>query len=353
MADAISAEAPGRVNLIGEHTDYHHGFVLPTLIPQRTRVRLQARADRRVRAVSAATGAAEYELGHETRHGSWIDYLQGVTAALAARAVDIGGFDIAIESDIPVGAGVSSSAALTVALLRGLRALFAFPLDDVALAVVARAAETDFVGAPVGVMDQMACSVGRRGEALFLDTRTLAFERVPLPPSVEFVVIDSGVSHQHAGGGYGTRRRESFDAAAALGIEYLRDANPDTVQATLASLPPVLARRARHVISENQRVLDAVAALRAGDGATLGRLFTASHRSLRDDYEVSVPAVDRLVEIANQHEATYGARMTGGGFGGAVVVAMKAGSATAAAAIVAEYDASGATSGSLRAIVSA
>jgi galactokinase len=353
MADTSSADAPGRVNLIGEHTDYQQGFVLPTLIPQRTRVRLRARADRRVRAISEAAGAAEYELGRERREWNWTDYLRGVTAALARRGVALGGFDIEIESNIPVGAGVSSSAALTVAVLRGVRTLFEIPLDDVELAVVARAAETDLVGAPVGIMDPMACSVGRAREALFLDTRSLAFERVAVPASIEFAVIDSGVAHQHAGGGYVVRRRESFDAAAALGVEYLRDATLAHLQDRAASLVPMLARRARHVVTENLRVLEAVEALRAGDGPRLGRLFTASHQSLRDDYEVSVPAVDHLVEIASRHEAVFGARMTGGGFGGAIVVAMKPGGAAAAAEIIATYGSSSGAPATLLAMIGA
>jgi galactokinase len=349
--DAIVAEAPGRVNLIGEHTDYHQGFVLPALIPQRTQVRLRRRPDRRVQAASDAVGRADYELGHERRRGGWIDYLQGVTAALAQRGATIGGFDVEIESDIPVGAGVSSSAALTVALLRGLRTLFDLRLDDVELAVVARAAETDFVGAPVGIMDQMACSLGRNGEALFLDTRSLQFERIPLPSSIEFAVIDSGVAHRHASGGYTERRQESFEAARLLGIAYLRDASADDVEQRLSSASPLLARRARHIVTENQRVLDAVDALRVGDAPRLGSLLKASHRSLRDDFEVSVPAVDRLVEIADRHPAVFGARMTGGGFGGAVVVAMKPQSKGAAAEIVAEYAAGGAETGTLLALI--
>jgi galactokinase len=351
MPETAVGDAPGRANLMGDHTDYHEGFVLPTLIPQLTRVTLRRRRDNNVSAISDAAGAGRYELGRESKRGGWIDYLQGATEAFAKRGIPLTGFDAQLASDIPIGAGVSSSAALTVAFLRALRELFNATLDDVELAVVARSVETDFVGAPVGIMDPMACSVGHRGEALFIDTRTLATERVPLPATVQFAVIDSGVAHRHAGGGYVTRRKESFAAAAALGVDHLRDVRVDDL-CRLAALPPLLARRARHVVTENQRVVDAVAALRSGDGDRLGALFTASHRSLRDDYQVSTPDVDRLVEIAEHRPAVFGARLTGGGFGGAIVVAMRPGSAQTANDIVTEYATTGGR-GSLLTIIAA
>lgn len=333
------ASAPGRVNLLGEHTDYHDGFVLPTVIPQRTHAAVRARGDRRVHAWSAgaSTRPEQYELGSETRGRGWLDYLQGVTTALAARGVAVPGFDLRLESSVPVGAGVSSSAALEVSVLRALRTRFGLPLDDIELARVAQAAETQFVGAPIGIMDQMASSVGRDGEALFLDTRTLAFERIPLPGAADLVVIDSGITHKHAGGEYATRRRESFDAATQLGLRCLRDAGPGTLS-QLATLDPVLARRARHVITENQRVGDAVTALRRGDVQRAGQLMNASHASMRDDYEVSTPEIDVLVGIAQRDPDVFGARLTGGGFGGAIVTLVRAGAAAhAAARIVAAF----------------
>ena len=329
--DEASASAPGRVNLIGEHTDYHEGFVLPMVIPQRTHVRLVRRADSRVRASSAASdGAEEYEPGGEAPGRGWLDYVQGTTAVLARRGVTVPGFTLSIESTVPVGAGVSSSAALVVSLLRGLRTLLALSFDDVELARLAQRVETDFVGAPVGIMDQMVSSLGRDGEALFIDTRTLAFQHVPLPGSIEILAIDSGVAHAHAGGAYGTRRKESFEAAAMLGVTHLRSISLSTLR-TLDNLPPTLARRARHVVTENARVVAAMTALRSGDGPGLGALFNASHASMRDDYEVSTPEVDTLVEISAAHPAVFGARMTGGGFGGAVVIAARAGSGRAVA----------------------
>jgi len=330
MTDRVTADAPGRVNLIGEHTDYHEGFVLPTVIPQRTRVELQRRNDDLVRAESLTlgTGCVEYRLGEEEPGRGWLDYVQGVTKAIVKAGLRLKGFDLRVASTVPVGAGVSSSAALEVSLLRGLRRLFDLPLDDVGIARAGQAAETLFVGAPVGIMDQMASSLGRDGEALFLDTRTLATQRIPIPPGLALVVIDSGITHQHAGGAYVTRRRESFEAAARLGVTHLRDLTPDALP-RVEALPPLLARRARHVITENQRVLDAVAALQGGDARRLGALLTASHNSMRDDYETSLPDIDALVEIARRQDGVFGARLTGGGFGGAVVAVARAAAAAA------------------------
>ena len=326
-APETRASAPGRVNLLGEHTDYHEGFVLPTPIPQRTEATLGARHDRIVRAWSsgAGNGLEQYTLGEETRGRGWLDYVQGLTYVLARMRIDIPGFDLHLTSTVPIGGGVSSSAALEISVLRALRERFALPLDDVALARAGRAAENDFVGAPVGIMDQMASSVGRDGEALFLDTRTLAIERIPLPAAIELVVIDSGVTHQHAGGEYATRRRESFAAAAQLGVPFLRDADLHALR--LTTIHPVLVRRARHVITENQRVQEAVAALRAADATTVGRLMDASHASMRDDYQTSTPEIDTLVDIARAQPGVFGARLTGGGFGGAIVALVERGHA--------------------------
>jgi galactokinase len=333
MPDTASADAFGRVNLIGEHTDYHEGFVLPTVIPQRTTVHLERHGHARVRASSDAFEDRweEYEIGREQPGRGWLDYIQGVTAILARQGLNIPGFDVRIHSDIPLGAGVSSSAALEVSLLRALRSLLGFDMDDLTLARTAQAVETDFVGAPVGIMDQMAVSLGRLQEALFIDTRTLRVESLPL--AVELVVIDSGISHAHAGGEYAARRRESFEAAGRLGVARLRDVDVTSLS-RIAALPPMLARRARHIVTENQRVLDAVAALRAGDAARLGSLFSESHASMRDDYETSTPDVDTLVRIAEATPDVYGARLTGGGFGGAVVILARTGCGRTVAPIV-------------------
>jgi galactokinase len=292
-----------------------------------------------VRAWSAAVDAPvqEYAIGEETAGRGWLDYVQGVSMLLRQAGASVTGFDLRVESEVPVGAGVSSSAALEVSLLRALRVLYDWTLDDLALAKMAQRVETEFVGVPVGIMDQMAASLGRDGEALFVDTASLAIERLPLPRAGALVVIDSGVAHQHAGGEYVTRRRESFEAAARLGVQRLRDATIDMLP-RLSELPAVLARRARHVITENQRVLQAVEALRAGDVARLGALFNESHLSMRDDYETSTPEIDTLVTIGQQHPRVHGARLTGGGFGGAVVIlAHASGAADIARDISASY----------------
>jgi galactokinase len=328
-APEIRAEAPGRVNLIGEHTDYNGGFVLPTVIPQRTRVELARRADGRVRAwsreVGRGSGPVEYRIGEETPRHDWLDYVQGITKVLADADHRLGGFDLRIESDVPVGSGLSSSAALEVSLLRALRQAFALSLDDVPLARLGQRAENEFVGAPVGIMDQMACTLAGAREALFLDTRTLEFDRVKLPVATELVVINSGVAHRHAGGDYVTRRRESEQAAKLLGVPQLRDLPIDDLS-QVASLPHPLDRRARHVVTEDARVLEAVAAMKAGDAARLGELFYASHASMRDDYEVSIPEIDLLVDLARKESDVFGARLTGGGFGGSIVIIARAGS---------------------------
>ena len=339
-APDADASAPGRVNLIGEHTDYNDGFVLPVAIPQRTAVRLAARPDRNVRAWSASVDGPDQEmafgLGMERPRAAWIDYVQGVTASLARAGFAIGGFDLQVESSVPLGAGLSSSASLEVAVVRGLARLFTLTIDDVAVAKIAHAAETGFVGVPVGLMDQMAASLATTGAALFIDTRSLAFERIPLPASIELLVVDSGLTHEHAGGQYRERRRECEQAAAALGVTSLRDATADRLQE--ARLAPPLDRRARHVVTENQRVLDMKRALLTGDVDTAGALMNASHASMRDDFEVSTPEIDLLTAIAQSTDAITGARLTGGGFGGCIVALARRGHAAGAGdTIVAQY----------------
>jgi galactokinase len=335
---AVVASAPGRVNLLGEHTDYNEGFVLPVALPLRTTVALAPRADDRVCVGSSnLTGNSPrtYRLGEEIPGGGWLDYVQGVTARLRAEGHSLPGLDVWIASDLPLGSGLASSAALLVALLRALRAALALPLDDLALARLAQRVENAFVGARVGIMDQLAASLGESGSALFLDTRALRWERIPLPRQLGLVVLDSGVAHQHAAGDYNTRRAECERACALLGVTALRDiALADLPR--VAALPSPLRERARHVVTENARVLEAVAALRAGDLPRLGALCRALHASQRDDYAVSLPAIDRLVALAEAEPGVYGARLTGGGFGGAILVLVDAAQArTVGARIVA------------------
>jgi len=337
----VVADAPGRVNLIGEHTDYNDGLMLPAPLPQRTRVELARRPGREVRAWSATIPRASarpvvYTLGREARAQRWIDYVQGATQALARAGHALEGFDLRVESTVPRGGGVSSSAALLVALLRGLRELFGLTIADVALAHLARRAENELVGAPVGIMDPLVISVGRDGHALFIDAATSSTRLVPLPPDLGLVVIDSGIHHSHAGGEYRTRRAECEAACVALGVRTLRDAEAlPGVDSRVAALPPPLDRRAGHVIAENARVRRAVTALEAGELAGLGRILNEGHASLRDAYEVSVPDVDRLVALTAAQPGVHGARLTGGGFGGSIVAiadADRAGDAARAAA---------------------
>jgi galactokinase len=347
-----TARAPGRVNLIGEHTDYSEGFVLPVAIPRETVVELARASDGRVRAFSVDVAPSEplaYQLGAEEKGRGWLDYLQGVTAVLQRAGHQIGGFDARISSRVPLGAGLSSSASFEVAMLRALRGLFALELDDVAVARLGQKVETEFVGAPVGIMDQMAASLADGGSALFLDTRTLSYEKVPLPAAADLVVVNSGVTHSHAGGEYRTRRAECEAAAAQLGARVLRDLGTADL-ARIEALPPPVRQRARHVVTENARVLEAVTALRAGDLPALGHLLRAAHASLRDDFQVSVPEIDTLVEIADQTEGVLGARLTGGGFGGSIVaLAHRAQAAAAGETIARRYrEATGRTATVLR-----
>ena len=316
----VAARAPGRVNLIGEHTDYNDGFVLPAAIPLETEVQLFVRPDRQVRVWSTAFADSEpasFDLDALTRHGDWVDYVRGILSVLRDLGVS-SGVDLRLDSRIPPGSGLSSSAALLVALARALREAFSLQIDDVQIAVLARRAENEFVGAPVGIMDQMASSLADVASALLIDTRSLAYERIPLPSHACLLVIDSGIRHAHASGGYRVRRDECQRAAAALGVRALRDLTTDDLP-RIAVLPAPLDRRARQVVTENARVLDAADALRRGDVSRVGALFYESHASMRDDFEISLPEIDALVDAAARQPGVYGARMTGGGFGGAIV----------------------------------
>ena len=337
-APDVRTEAPGRVNLIGEHTDYSGGLVLPAAIPLRCRVSLARRPGKRVRLFSdnrASEGVLEYALGEENSGRGWIDYVQGITRVLAERGDALGGFDISVASEVPLGSGLASSAALAVSVLRALREAFGLPLDDVALAQAGRRAENEFVGAPVGIMDPMASSLAPEGAALFLDTRSLAHEAVPIPPDAEIGVIDSGLPHEHARGGYRTRRAEVDEAAQLLGVRELRDLAGEDPGTVARRLPEPLSRRVRHVLTENRRVLEAVAALRGNDPARMGTLLREAHRSLADDFEVSTPEIERLVSLADGRPGVYGARLTGGGFGGSVLLLAARGAARATAGAVA------------------
>jgi galactokinase len=336
----VTTSAPGRVNLIGEHTDYNDGFVLPLALPLGTRAAIGRRADDLARVSSRERDdgrIGEYRVGQEQPGRGWLDYVQGVTFALRAAGFDLTGFDLALESDVPLGSGLASSAALLVVVLRAVRAALGLVLDDITLARIGQRAEVDFVGARVGIMDQLCASLGDEAHALFVDTRSLAYDRVPFPPTLELAVIGSGVAHSNAAGEYNTRRSECERACDLLSVASLRDVGVGDID-RIDRLPAPLSRRARHVVTENQRVLDTVAALRAGRLDELGPLLAASHCSMRDDYQVSVAEIDLLVELAVARSDVLGARLTGGGFGGSIIALTAAGrAAEAGQAIVDEY----------------
>jgi galactokinase len=334
--------APGRVNLIGEHTDYNDGLVLPVALGLGVTVVARDRDDRAAHLVTDADvepHETSYVLGAERRDGTWADRARGVTAALRERGADLGGFDAEITSTVPPGAGLGSSAALAVALVRALRDLFELTLDDAEIAHVAHTAETDFVGARAGLLDQLASIYGQRSEALLIDLRDLSRVTVVLPRELELAVIDSGTRHQHATGGYNRRREECEEAARHLGVESLRELEDRPLEEVLERLPPPLDRRVRHVVTENARVRAATLALRAPDMSALGALLYSSHRSLRDDYEVSTPELDRLVGLAGGDRAVRGARLVGGGFGGSILALIERGEGRSAAErILRHYD---------------
>lgn len=325
--------APGRVNLIGEHTDYNEGFVLPFAIDRRTVVALGVRDDRRVRVASTfADELAEIDLDALAPNalGGWSAYPLGVAWAFSEFGADLGavpGVDLFIDSDVPVGAGLSSSAAIESAVALALNDVWRLGLDRRTLARVGQRAENVAVGAPTGIMDQSASLLGQADHAVFLDCRTLESELVPLglaEAGLAILVIDTGVKHSHATGGYGERRAACERGAAALGLSSLRDATVDDLPRAQQLLDDVTFRRIRHVITENQRVLDTVATLRAEGAVAIGELLDASHRSMRDDFEISVPELDLAVESAVAAGA-LGARMTGGGFGGAAIALVRLG----------------------------
>jgi galactokinase len=326
--------APGRVNVIGEHTDYNEGFVLPVALGQTTRAAVARRADGRVALVSAQHPDQRVELdladlapGHPD---GWAGYPAGVVQELRERVP--GGVSVLVDGDVPAGMGLSSSAALSCSVALALRDLTAPELSAADLVDVARAAENDFVGAPTGILDQSASLLCTAGHALFLDTRDRSSEQVPLDleaSGLVLLVVDTGTTHSHATGGYGDRRRECEQAAERLGVRALRDVADVAALAPLADGADdgaVLLRRARHVVTEDARVLEVVRLLReTGDPRAAGPVLTAGHASLRDDFQISTPELDTCVAAALEAGAE-GARMVGGGFGGSAIVLVGAAS---------------------------
>ncbi len=319
--------APGRVNLIGEHTDYNDGFVLPFAIDRRTVAALAVRDDRMLRVASAfADELVELDLDALTPEqlSGWSAYPLGVTWALGELGADLGavpGVDIFIDSDVPVGAGLSSSAAIECAVSLALGEVWQLGFDRSVLARAGQIAENTAVGAPTGIMDQTASLLGEPGFAVFLDCRSRESSLVRLglaEAGLALVVMDTATSHDLSSGGYGERRASCERAAKLLGISSLRDIDSAGLAQAKEILDDTTFRRVRHVVTENQRVLDTVRALTEHGPAEIGDILSASHRSLRDDFEVSTPELDLAVETALNHGA-LGARMTGGGFGGAAI----------------------------------
>jgi len=320
--------APGRVNLIGEHTDYNDGFVMPFALPHTTHAAAARRDDGTLRLHSSAKPSHTVQLRIDDLEpggiDNWAAYPAGVVWALRGAGHDaIRGADIHYDSTIPIGAGLSSSAALEVVTALALRDLYDLPLHPWQLARLCQRAENVFVGAPTGIMDQTASACCTKGHALFLDAQDLNHRQIPFDLAAEglcLLVVDTRVKHTHSDGEYGQRRRGCEEGAAALGVNTLRDIPYEELDAALAELKDESVRRLiRHVVTENQRVERVVAALEAGDARGIGPLLTEGHMSLRDDFRVSCPELDLVVEVANETGA-LGARMTGGGFGGAAIV---------------------------------
>jgi galactokinase len=314
--------APGRVNIIGDHTDYNEGFVLPVAIDREVLVAVRPRDDDLVRARSLQeTDSASFALSEVKvgRQQGWIAYIAATAWALRREGVDVGGFDLVLDGGVPAGSGLASSAAVECATAIALAELYGGHLDPTALALAARRGEVEIVGVPVGVMDQMAAMTCRTGHALFLDTRSLSPEHLPFDLAqrgLALLVIDVRCPRRLLEGEYALRRADCEIAAQALGVASLRDAKMADVEH--ASLEPRIHRRARHVVSENRRVLDVASLLRHGGHAGIGPLLTESHMSLRDDYEVSTPELNAAVE-ASLAGGALGARMTGAGFGGCAI----------------------------------
>ena len=327
QAPAAVATAPGRVNLIGEHVDYHGGHVLPMATAVRTAVAVGP-APGKCRAVSEQAPAFESGWPVE-RSGRWADYVAGVAKLLAERCTPRpDGLAVAVASDVPLGSGLSSSAAVEVAAAAALSSWWGLALEPRGLAAVAHATETEYVGVPCGMMDQLASALAPDGAALLINCATL--ETRAVPARVDVVLVDSGEAHALRKGAYAERRREGEDALARLrevipGLAHMVDVPRERLAELVRALPPPLDRRVRHVVEENQRALLAARALEAGDAAAFGHLLFASHESLRDLYECSTPRLDAIVEAARKTRGVLGARLVGAGWGGSVLVAAEPG----------------------------
>lgn len=343
---SVLGQAPGRVNLIGEHTDYNEGFVLPAAIDYVNAVVAAPRHDRQVQATALdfQGQSVRFSLNEPMAHdpvSPWSDYLRGVVQALLAGGYQLCGADLIIHGNVPSGAGLSSSAALEMALIRALTALSEEPITSERAAQLGQRAENDFVGCNCGIMDQLVSAQGRAGKALLIDCRSLQTRAVPVPNDWSLLVVDSGVTRGLVESEYNLRREQCEAAAAFFGAGRLREVTLEQLRAAEGELEPLLYHRAHHVLSENERTLRAADALGRGDMNTLATVMMESHRSMRDDFDISTPAIDTLVALlARAARGQAGVRMTGGGFGGCVIaLARTEDLPTLQAAVEAEYSA--------------
>ena len=322
---AYIVKAPGRINLIGEHTDYSEGFVLPAAIDRHMTVAFSPRTDRKI-CVYSLDFDEFYELDLEKlerNQNGWIDYVQGMAWAMLNSGYQISGWQGVISGTIPIGAGLSSSAALEVAIGKTFCLASQLDINPQTLAVISRKAETDWVGVNVGIMDQLISAAGKEQHALLLDCRSLEFEYVPIPGQLSFVVLDTMTRRELTHSEYNTRHDEVQKASEILGLTHLRDATPTLLQENRSKFSSVLYRRAQHVVNENERVLEFAKAMRNNDLSSMGNLVNESHFSLRDDFKVSSSELNLIVELAQKHPDCPGARMMGAGFGGCALALLE------------------------------
>jgi len=326
------SRAPGRVNLIGEHTDYNGGFVMPAALEFATLTAASQRPDRRLRVYSMIMDeTCEFDLDSPPPGptGEWSDYILGVALMLESTGRNLSGADLIVWSDVPIGAGLSSSAALEVSVAHALLTQSGLEFDPIEIAQICQRAENDFVGMRCGVMDQYIACCGVAGHALLIDCRSLASRHVAIAPNLRLLIANSGVRHQHAGGEYNLRREACEEGVRLLSrylgpIQALRDVTPQQLESKRRKLPELIYRRCRHIVTENARVLEAERALETGDFVACGRAMNASHLSMRDDFEITCPEVDMLAGLAQNVKGVYGSRMTGGGFGGCTISLIEA-----------------------------
>lgn len=328
-APAHIVRGPGRVNLIGEHTDYNDGFVMPMAIDRAMWIALKPRSDTKVRVYSIDFKTwAEFDLNKLEKDIGFQEYLKGIAWALKEEGYTLNGWEGVMTGDIPRGSGLSSSAGLELATARAFFEVSDFPWDAKKMAQLGQKCENEWVGANTGIMDQLISATGKKGYALKIDCRSLDLEPVTLPPDTVVVVMDTMTRHSHTDSGYNERRAECEAAAKHFEVKALRDLSLEQFEARKHELDEVVRRRAKHVLTEDQRTLKAADAMKAGDAVALGQLMNGSHDSLRDDFEVTNDALNTIVTLARAQAGCYGARMTGGGFGGCAVALVKTSHAT-------------------------